>query len=305
MNFFMLGGCEIHDTIKWLKQGCPQHNFIEQGMSTLGSIYSPQGKIAEHTYNWYTKNNLKSNPIARAVYKEIVSKPWLKDVKENVYDKKDNWIIISFALEGEARYEDGQEHVTLIKELVNKPNNKKFEKIVQLKYPTYCIDKLNDHNFTMGWENEFVGKRYLRTKGGGWLDKLGQDIHDHFEDRVILIYTPPARKWFNRKFGVYHQLPKHGDWISWHTGYWKNRTKDYWEEHSWERTNRNYQGLYKGFQRYYPKKTHWIKMEWENLVGDEHHRFGKSPFHYDNKSIKKIGNAIQGKINEIEAAKSS
>jgi hypothetical protein len=46
-------------------------------------------------------------------------------------------------------------------------------------------------------------------------------------------------------------------------------------------------------------------MEWENLVGDEHHRFGKSPFHYDNKSIKKIGNAIQGKINEIEAAKSS
>ena len=59
------------------------------------------------------------------------------------------------------------------------------------------------------------------------------------------------------------------------------------------------------FQRYYPKKTHWIKMEWENLVGDEHHRFGKSPFHYDNKSIKRIGNAIQGKINEIEAAKSS
>ena len=104
---------------------------------------------------------------------------------------------------------------------------------------------------------------------------------------------------------MYHQLPKHGDWLSWNTGYWKNRTKDYWEEHSWERTNRNYQGLYKGFQRYYPKKTHWIKMEWENLVGDEHHRFGKSPFHYDNKSIKKIGNAIQGKINEIEAAKSS
>ena len=59
MNFFMLGGCEIHDTIKWLKQGCPQHNFIEQGMSTLGSIYSAQGKIAEHTYNWYTKNSIK------------------------------------------------------------------------------------------------------------------------------------------------------------------------------------------------------------------------------------------------------
>ena len=111
-----------------------------------------------------TKNNLKSNPIARAVYKEIVSKPWLKDVKENVYDKKDNWIIISFALEGEARYEDGQEHVTLIKELVNKPNNKKFEKIVQLKYPTYCIDKLNDPNFTIGRKKIFKDKRR-------WLDR--------------------------------------------------------------------------------------------------------------------------------------
>lgn len=297
MNFYMYGGCEIHDTIPWLQSRMPQHTFIQQGTTTLGSLYSKHGRIADATYEWYNGYPEKSNfKYARKIYREIVTKDFLANIKEYKGNKKDNWIVISFATEAEARYENEGEHITLIKEFVDKPGNINIKALRHLDYPEWILEKLNDSRHTVNWDDEHVGRAYW-AGNGDWLPRLGDDIYNMFEDRVILLFTPPARKWYNREHGVYHQLPTLGQYIS---AYWKLRGGKFWEEYSWEQVNKGYTGIYNGFRRWYSGKTKLVKIRWEDCIGDEHHRMQKSPFHYTTDTVEHIGNRIQKQIKLIE-----
>ena len=60
-----------------------QYPFIQQGTTTLGSLYSKHGRIADATYEWYNGYPEKSNfKYARKIYREIVTKDFLANIKE-------------------------------------------------------------------------------------------------------------------------------------------------------------------------------------------------------------------------------
>ena len=297
MNFYMYGGCEIHDTIPWLQKAMPQHNFIQQGTTTLGSLYSKHGRIADAVYEWYHKHPTKDKfKYARKAYREIVSKDFLANItNNNEVLKKDNYIIVSFALEAEARYEKEDEHITLIKEFVDKPNNNNIKTLRFLDFPEFALENMNNTKYTVNWDDEHIGRAYWAGTGD-WLPRLGDDLYNMFEDRVILLFTPPARKWHHKDHGVYHQLPTLGQFIS---AYWKTRGGKFWEEYSWEQVNKGYTGIYNGFRRWYKGNTKLIKIRWEDCIGDDHHRMNRSPFHYTDGTVEHIGKKIEQHINKI------
>lgn len=289
MNFYMYGGCEIHDTIPWLQKEMPNHNFYQQGTTTLGSLFSKHGRVADAVYEWYHKHPSKENfKYARKVYREIVTKDFLSNIENHQGSKKDNWLVISFALEAEARFEHDDEHITLIKELVDKPGNKSIQALRYLKFPEWILEKVNNDRYIVNWDDEHVGRAYWSGQGD-WLPRLGDLVHNMFEDRILLLYTPPARKWFHNKHGIYHQLPTLGQYIS---AYWKLRGGKFWEQYSWEQVNKGYTGIYNGFRRWYPGKTKLLKIDWQNCIGDDHHRMNKSPFHYTQGTVEHIGEQI-------------
>lgn len=301
MNFYMWGGCEIHDCIPKLNEQFNEHNFIQMGTTTIGSLFSKHGRIADATYEWYNNPNAKLNKYkpARQIYKEVVTKDYFDCV--NKTNKKDNWIIISLSREAEARCDYYGEHITLIKQLVRNSSGKMLH---QLKFPENIVDILNDLSNTKLWNDDIVYRSYWGgvSGQGQWLTKFVELVQEHFEDRVILLHTPPARQWVNRKFGVYQQLPKFGEYVHIFKG--QSIKQKHFDNNNWEETNRYYRGIYVGYTKHttlngFPRPR-WIRVPWESLVGDEHHRWGKMPFHYDNKSIKNITKLIGKTVKEVE-----
>ena len=295
MNFYMYGGCEIHDTIPALQKSMPQHNFIQQGATTLGSMYSKHGRIAEATYEWYNQPKFARHTIkpARQIYREIVAKDHLKNIKEDNLVKKDSWIIVSFVLEAEARMQKDGEHITFIKQLVDKPRQDIARRMM---FPLEHLQTINDPKNTVMWDDPFIGEQYWSGKGD-WLARFADELKDMFDDRVILLFTPPARKWRSKEHGVYHQLPTQGQYSN---AYWKKKTGEYWETYSWEKVVKGYKGIYNGFKRWAPFKPRSINVPWQKLIGDDEHYMGKSPYHYDEESVLNISKYIKDEIKEIE-----
>ena len=75
MNFYMWGGCEIHDCIPKLNEQFNEHNFIQMGTTTIGSLFSKHGRIADATYEWYNNPNAKLNKYKHQCYLQWQSLP--------------------------------------------------------------------------------------------------------------------------------------------------------------------------------------------------------------------------------------
>lgn len=297
MKFYMYGGCEIHDTIPWLKSAMPQHEFIQQGTTTLGSMFSKHGRIADMVFEWYNSYNDPSfSKYARKVYREIVSKDHLRNIYDTI-NKKDSYIIISLAYEAEARFNRQEEHITLIKELIDKPGNNNIKALRHLGFPEKAIKQINDPRYTVSWNDEEVKDAYWKGRSYEWLPKFGDMVHDLFGNKVIMLYTPPARKWYNKKHGIYHQLPTLGQSIS---AYWHKKDGKFWDNHNWQEVDHGYQGMYMAFRRWYPGRTQMIKMRWEDVIGDDHHRMNRAPYHYTEDTVARIGNNIQKHIQKVD-----
>ena len=300
MNFYMWGGCEIHDTIPELNKLHKDHKFIQMGTTAIGSLFAKHGKIADATYEWYNNPKFMRHKIkqARQIYQEVVTKDYFDIVDDN--NKKDNWIIISLAREGEARCDYYGEHVTLIKQLVW---NTSHELLKKMQFPQDTIEILNDLRNTKLWNDDIVYRSYWGgvSGQGEWLTKFVELVQTHFEDRVILLHTPPAKQWHNKKWGTYMQLPTFGDYVHIFKG--QNITGKHFDNDSWEQTNRYYRGIYIGYIKHTTlngyKKPKWIQVPWKSLTGDEHHRWGKTPFHYTEKSITNISNMVSDMIEKI------
>lgn len=295
MNFYMFGGCEIHDTIPILQKSMPQHKFIEQGATTLGSLYSKHGPIADATFEWYNNPKFARHTLkpARQIYREIVAKDHLKNIKDDGLIKKDSWIIVSFVTEAEARIQTQDEHITLIKQLVDKPGNHMARRMM---FPLEHLATINDPRNVVMWDDPFIGNQYWQGRGD-WLSRFADELYSIVEDRVILLFTPPAKKWRSKKFGVYHQLPTQGQYTN---AYYQKKTGEYFESYSWEKVLKGYNGIYSGFKRYASFTPRRVNVPWQQLIADEEHYMGKNPYHYDEGSILNISNYIKDEIKEIE-----
>ena len=81
----------------------------------------------------------------------------------------------------------------------------------------------------------------------------------------------------------------------------KTRTGKHFNRDSWYEHCHNYKGLYVGFKKhmqyngYRGIKT--ITIDWKDLVADEQHRRGKSPFHYTVDSTINIADRL---VRELE-----
>jgi hypothetical protein len=296
----MWGGCEIHDCIPQLNKTNKEHKFIQMGTTTMGSLFGKHGRIADLTYDWYNNPKFMRYNIkqARQIYKEVVTKDYFDCVDDN--NKKDNWLIISLAREAEARCDYYGEHVTLIKQLIW---NTSRELLTKMQYPLTAVEILNDLKYTRLWDDELIVRSFWGGSSGQgqWIERFVELIQKHFEDRVILLHTPPAKQWKNKKWGTYMQLPTFGDYVHIFKG--KNVSGKHFDNTSWEQTNKQYRGIYIGFIKHIKdngyKKPIWIQVPWSKLVGDEDHRWGKMPFHYTEESIANISKMVSDTIGTI------
>jgi len=296
MNFYFWGGCEVQDTLLVLQKNFPDDTFTMLDTTTLGSLFSRYGKIAEKTEQWYNNTNASKYPFARKIYKEIVSKDYFDKVSP--LEKKQNYLFISFTREAEARCEYYGEHVSLIKNLVYEKSAKELNK---LKFPNDIITILNDSKNIKMYNDDFVYRSYF-NKQGDWSTKFANLTTDIFEDRISMLYTPPARRWLSKRWGFYDEIPTVGKY----TSIFKNKVigGKYFDTESWYDVNRFHRGIYMGVKHEFrPYKVDMVEIDWKKLVGDEQHRLGKSPFHYTMSSVKHIAEKLTEQIRKVKNEK--
>jgi hypothetical protein len=309
MNFYLWGGSEIQDIKNILSNKFPNYNFEGLDTTTLGSLFSGHGKLADTVDQWYTKGDAKKYKPGRRIYKEIVTKDYFDKV--NKFTKKDNYLIVSLTRECEARCQYGNEHVTLIKQLVKE---KSASELSKLKFPELVSDILNDKRNTVMMDDEVVAMGFgspqyfqeaniIYTPGtknskGEWISRFAELTTELFEDRILLLYTPPARRWINRKVGYYQELPRAGNFI--HIFKNKVTTGKHFDINNWYEYHKLQRGLHTALKfAMRPYKVKLLELKWENLTGDDHHRLGRSPFHYDVHSLKHIAKELTAKIKEL------
>ena len=309
MNFYLWGGSELVDITSLLRNRFPEHTFENIDVTTLGSLFSGQGRIAEEVHEWYTNSDAKKYPFGRRIYKEIVTKDYFELV--NKLNKKDNYLIISLTRECEARCQYGNEHVTLIKQLVKE---KSASELGKLKFPEKILDILNDTKNTVMMDDEVVAMGYgspkyfqeanivyvpgTKNANAEWITRFAELTTEMFEDRILLLYTPPARKWINRKVGYYRHIPRAGNFIS----IFKNKVTtgkhfDIDNHYEYHKLQRGLHTALKFAMR--PYKVDLLEIDPEEVTGDDHHHRGRSPFHYDIPSLKIIANKLTNHIKEI------
>jgi hypothetical protein len=288
----MWGGCELDDSMPRVQAKLPEHKFVSMGTSTIGSLFSKQGVICDTVNDWWQQDtSVHKYPFARTIYREIVSKDYFDKVSN--LNKKDNWLILSMAREVEARCDFFGEHVTLIKQLVKE---KSASELAKLKFPEKIIDILNDTRNTVFYNDDIVYRSFWGGPSGQgeWLQKFADLICEHFENRVILVHTPPSKQWLSKKHGYYTQLPVYGDFL--HIFKNKTRTGKHFDKDSWYDACKNYKGIYVGFRKHMQyngfRGLKTVDVAWKDLVADEQHRRGKSPFHYTIQSTMNIADEI-------------
>lgn len=299
MNFFLWGGCELEDTIPILIKKYPQHTFQKLDTTTIGSLFSPIGYIADAVDKWYNKSDAKKYPFGRRIYKEIVSKDYFDIVPKT--NKKDNYLIASFTRESEARCQYNKEHVTLIKQLIKE---KSASELTKLKFPENILDILNDKRNVCTYDDDLVFRGFWNQKEnwnmqGEWGRHFAELVTGLFEDRIQLVYTPPARRWINKKIGYYQDIPVAGNF----THIFKNKVVNgkHFDVNSWYDVHRFQKGIHLGIKHQMrPYRAKLLEIDWEEVVGDDQHRLGRSPYHYDINSIKHIAKKISEKIKEVK-----
>ena len=309
MNFYLWGGSELADITNLLRNRFPEHTFENIDVTTLGSLFSGQGRIAEEVHEWYNKSDAKKYSYGRRIYKEIVTKDYFELVSD--LKKKDNYLIISLTRECEARCQYGNEHITLIKQLVKE---KSASELAKLKFPEKILDILNDTKNTVMLDDEIIAMGYgspkyfqeanivyvpgVKNSNAEWITRFAELTTEMFEDRILLLYTPPAKRWINRKLGYYQDLPRVGNFI--HIFKNKVATGKHFDINNWQEYYKLQRGLHTALKfAMRPYKVDLLELKWQNLTGDDHHRLGRSPFHYDVSSLKYIAKELTAKIKEL------
>ena len=296
MKFYFFGGCEVQDSIMWLRDNRPEHSYHRIWGTTISSMLSPPGRIADNVFEWHNRLSdvEKRSLTVERIYKEICSKDFIDEciVDDNTY------LVLSMLFESSSRYDDGFEHITLIPELqlnCNDRNNVPYLKsIMRYKFPLDIYGKLNDDSFATSVYDSEIAKNYF--KNTKLLEKFSEKIYNKFKNKVILLNIPPARKYYNRTYGFYDDLPKVSQYAYMLTNVSDMNVGDYsWNYHN-RLSNLVYTWIYKkGFN----EKISIINIDNDKVVGDDHHYLGRSPFHFTDKTISHLGSKIAEKINDI------
>jgi len=296
MNFYLWGGCELDDCVPHLQKLLPTSEFHYIGGTTCGSLFSKPGPIAEAVHDWYehfqanNSERVRSIQAPKNIYKEIVTKGFFDDWMIP-YIKKDDWCILTYTKEIYPRYEHGGEHITLSNDIIN--DIKTCEK---LKFPKHILPKLLDKKNIVGFDDEFVIHRYKNE----WGPKMGEYISRYFDDRLLMVHIEPSRRRFSRMHGHYWTLPQIGTYSD---VYASSNSKKYFNKNNWEEVNKTIKFLHTGFRMRYPHKIPTLSIKHTEVVGDDHHKWGKSAFHFDNKTSRHIANRIYKKIFDLTQPK--
>jgi hypothetical protein len=296
MKFYFFGGCEVQDSIIWLRDNYPEHSYHRIWGTTVNSMLSPPGKIADRVFEWHNKLNKseqRSLTVER-IYKEICTKDF---IDECVVDD-DTYIVISMLFESSTRYDDGSEHITLIPELQPNCNDRNnipyFKSLMRYKFPLDIYGKINNKQFFTSVYDSEIAKDYF--KNAKLLEKFSEKIYDKFKNKVILLNIPPAKRYYNNTYGFYDDLPKINQYAYMLTSFNNMNIGDY----SWNHHNKVLKLLYNWiYKKGFSEKISVINIDDSKIEGDDHHRLGRSPFHFTDRTISYLGSQIAGKINDI------
>lgn len=295
MKFYMFGGCEVQDSLEWLKNNYSSHSYERIWGTTIASLLSPREKIADSVYDWYNKLSPEEQRVIsnRKIYKEIL----LKDHIDGCIVDNDTYIVISMLYEASTRFDNGFEHLTTITELQttgkDKHGNPHIENLKKYKFPIDTYETINNDRFATSVYDSELAKKYF---GGKHLEQFADIITQKFGTKVILLNIPPARKYYNNKHGLYNDLPKVSQFAYKFTDVSNMKIDDYdWNYHD-RQLNLVYKYLYKkGFKQ----KIYNINIDWKDIIGDDHHRLGRSPFHFTYETTAFLGSQIKECIESI------
>ena len=296
MKFYFFGGCEVQDSIMWLRNNHPEHSYHRIWGTTISSMLSPPGKIADNVFEWHNKLSdvEKRSLTVERIYKEICTKDFIDEciVDNNTY------LVISMLFESSTRYDDGFEHITLIPELqlnCNDRNNIPYLKsLMRYKFPLDIYGKINDNQYATTVYDSGLAKDYFKNEK--LLEKFCEKIYNKFKNKVILLNIPPAKKYYNSTYGFYDDLPKINQFAYMLTNVSDMNIEDYsWNYHN-KLLNLVYSWIYKkGFN----EKISIINIDSNKVIGDDHHYLGRSPFHFTDQTVSYLGSKITEKINDV------
>ena len=296
MKFYFFGGCEVQDSIMWLKDNYPEHSYHRIWGTTINSMLSRPGKIADAVFEWHNKlSDIEQRSLTvERIYKEICTKDFIDEciVDDNTY------LVISMLFESSTRYDDGYEHISLIPELqlnCNDRNNIPYLKsLMRYKFPLDVHNKINDKHFATSVYDSAIAKDYF--KNAKLLEKFSEKIYSKFKNNVILLNIPPAKRYYNNAYGYYDDLPKINQYAYMLTSVSNMNIGDYsWNYHNKMLNLLNNWIYKKGFS----EKISVINIDDSKIEGDDHHRLGRSPFHFTDQTTSYLGSQIAGKINDI------
>lgn len=285
----MMGGCEITDARQWLSDN-DSNTYERIWGTTIGSLISPRRSISDKVHDWYSKLSPEEQRlnIAQRIHKEVVLKDHFESCDDNSY------LIISLLYESMTRYWKHGEHITLIPELdsLGKDSNGDWnkDKLHKLKFPIEVFDQLNDPVNAASIYNNDTAKNFFG--GEDWLSQYADMITEKFGDRVILLNIPPARIYHNMHFGVYHQLPEV-------TRYAYKTAFLNIDDYTWKEHFKVLNLVHRYLIRSLPKRINTIQYDWKKIIGDDHHRAGRGPFHYTDKTCSHIAKEILKVVKEL------
>ena len=81
MKFYFFGGCEVQDSIMWLRDNRPEHSYHRIWGTTISSMLSPPGRIADNVFEWHNRLSdvEKRSLTVERIYKEICSKDFIDE----------------------------------------------------------------------------------------------------------------------------------------------------------------------------------------------------------------------------------
>lgn len=290
MAIYLWGGCELDDCAKRLRSQDPKNKYWYLGGTSCGSLFSDPGEIAQKVYSWYNKlketdRRYESILQFNDLYKEIVSKDYFTEQLPHI-TKKD-WLVISFTKEIYPRCNYKSEHITIGQNILEGA-----KKAIDTGLDSAVYETLANKQYAVGFDDELVIHNYKNN----WGPKLADYFAGVFADRVLLVHVEPARRRFNKRFGLYWSLPTSASFSSVYAA--ANNGK-YHDKTNWYEVNKAIRFLHTGFRMRYPYKIPQVTIGHKDTVADDHHSLGPNPFHFDSKTIKHISNVIKSRIDLI------
>lgn len=296
MKFYFFGGCEVQDSVNWLKDNYPEHSYHRLWGTSIGSLLSPRGKVAQSVYDWYQKlTDVEQRVLTNErIYEEIFNKGFISDCLVNT----DTYLILSMSYESITRFDDGYEHITYIPEIQTTGKDRHgtphIENIKRYNFPLKTYEYINDNRFvTSVYDSEYAKKYYRNEK---LVEKFAELLYNKFKNNIILVDFPPAKKFYNKKYGLYNDLPKISQFVYKFMEVSKMSIDDY----SWKYLNKQVNMLNRFlYQKCFNEKIYHININYNEVIGDDDHYLGRSPFHYTNETSSMIGLKIKDQIDDI------